>query len=367
MLSKTMGLILADHHRINLSELSVPRALAAMPFAGRYRVIDFMMSNMVNSGIKRVGVIALTVYKSLMDHLGTGASWDLDRMKQGLYVLPPFINSAAMGEASDMTGLLDFFAENTQHTVVICDANVVMNFPFEDMVRQFREGDQDILVLYNRDGNQFGEPTISLDLDRRGFVRDLMVNPLTPKTNRSFLGAVVISKDLITSIIAESIARGQTDFSLEKILKMYTQYRIRGYEWKGKSLRINSVAGYFNSSMRLLDQNFRQELFDPERPIYTRVMNAAPAIYEQGSKVSNSLISDGCRIYGEVKNSILFRGVVVAKHAKVENSILFQDVHISEGAQLVNVIIDKGGTVRMGVNLMGHADYPVVIRKGATV
>ncbi|HHU12331.1 MAG TPA: glucose-1-phosphate adenylyltransferase subunit GlgD [Clostridiaceae bacterium] len=367
MLSKTMGLILADHHRIHLSELNQPRALAAMPFGGRYRIIDFTLSNMVNSGIKQVGVIALSAYKSLMDHLGTGASWDLDRMQQGLYLLPPYINAASIGDDSDLTGLLDFFSGSTQQTVVICDANIVMNYTFEEMVRQFNEGNQDILALYNRDGNQFGSPVISLDLDRRGFVRDVMIDALEIPSQRSFLGAIVVSRDLITSIIAEAIARGQTDFSLERILKMYTQYRIRGYEYKGKSLRINSVAGYFNASMRLLDSEFRQALFNEDTPIYTKVKNAAPAVYEHGSGVTNALCSDGCRIYGDVRNSILFRNVMVAKHATVENCVIFQDVQISEGAHLSNVILDKDCVVRMGVKLQGHPDYPVVIRKGAIV
>lgn len=367
MLTKTMGLVLADHHRINLSELSQPRALAAMPFGGRYRIIDFILSNMVNSGIKRVGVIALTVYKSLMDHLGTGASWDLDRMQQGLYLLPPYINSSMAGEGSDLTGLLDFFAGSTQSYVVICDSNVVMNYDFEDMVRQFADGGQDILALFNRDGNQFGSPTISLDMDRRGVVKDVMVDALQVPSQRTFLGAIVVSRDLITSIIAESIARGQSDFSLERILKMHNQYRIRGYEHKGTSLRINSVASYFTASMKLLEDDVRQDLFSEDTPIYTKVKNAAPAVYEKGSSVKNSLCSDGCRIYGEVNNSIIFRGVMVAKHAKVENSVIFQDVQISEGVELSNVIIDKDCIVRMGVKLLGHADYPVVIRKGAIV
>jgi glucose-1-phosphate adenylyltransferase len=368
VLAKTTGLILADHHRVRLGDLHAPRALAAMPFGGRYRIIDFTLSNMVNSGIKRVGVIAQTKYKSLMDHLGTGASWDLDRMKQGLYLLPPYINSVAYGEGSDLSGLLDFFTSCRHTYVVISDSNVVMNYSYEDMVRFFaEEGKCDILALYNRDGNQFGSPTVSLDMDRRGFVKDVMVDAMELPSNRTFLGTIVMTREKITSIIAESIARGHNEFSTERLLKMHGELVIRGYEHKGISLRINSVASYFSASMKLLETNVRQDLWNPETPVYTKVKNEAPAAYELGSVVKNTLSSDGCRVFGEVDNSILFRGVHVARHAKVTNSVIFQDVQISDGAVLNNVIIDKDCVVRMGVQLLGQPDYPVVIGKGAVV
>ena len=369
MLSNAMGLILADNSRVHLGELSQPRALAAVPFAGRYRIIDFMLSNMVNSGIKRVGVVALTKYKSLMDHLGTGASWDLDRMQQGLSILPPYINSVAQGpESNDLTGLLDFMAGSRHKYVVIADSNVVMNTTLDDFLAKHEESGADLTIMYNRDSNKFGSPAVMIDLDRRGVMRDLMIDPNKPKTTRCSLGIAVIARDRLMDLISEAIARGQRDFSIEKLLAMYEdQLQVRGYEHKGLALRINSVATYFTSSMRLLEDDVMRELFWDNDPVYTKVKNEAPALYEEGNVVVNSLLSDGCHIYGEVVNSILFRDVVVAKHARVENCVLMQGVQISEGVEIKNAIIDKDTVLRTGVRLQGLPDYPAVIGKGVVV
>ncbi len=370
MFINAMGLILADNKKIQLGELSRPRALAAMPYGGRYRIIDFMLSNMVNSGITQVGVIALSKYKSLMDHLGTGSSWDLDRKQPGLNILPPYINSANVdkgGEIDDLTGLLDFFQAYQYKYVIMANSNVVFNATFDDFVSRHEESGADISVLYNRDSIRYGTPSVILNLDRRGNLRDIMLDPPKPSATRCSLGVIVLDRELLIDLVSESIARGERDFSIEKLIRRYDEYRIRGIEYKGQVLRINNIPTYFASTMRLLEDQIRDELFGSGLPVYTKVKDEAPTLYVEGNSVKNSVISDGCLINGTVENSMLFRGVTISRHAVIKNSIIMQDAFISEGVELENVILDKNCVIRPGIKLVGQQDYPVVIGKGAIV
>lgn len=370
MFINTMGLILADHRRIQLGELSRPRALASVPFAGRYRIIDFMLSNMVNSGMVKVGVIAQYKYKSLMDHLGTGSSWDLDRKNQGLNLLPPFINSFGQdiaGEMDDLSGLLDFFRINRYRYVLIANSNVVFNATFNDFIARHEESGAHVSVLYNRDGTKYGSPSVILDLDRRGFMKDLLMNPQKTTSNRCSIGVIVLERELLIDLITEDVARGEFDFSVESILRRYRDLSIHGVEYKGILLRINSIPTYFESTMSLLEEKKRRDLFWSGLPVYTKVMDEAPALYGPANQVKNSFISDGCLINGTVSNSMLFRSVTVSDHAVVSNCIIMQGSYISEGVELDHVILDKNCVIRPGIKLVGHKEYPVVIGKGAIV
>ncbi len=261
MFINAMGLILADHKKIQLGELTHPRALAAMPFGGRYRIIDFMLSNMVNSGITSIGVIAMNKYRSLMDHLGTGSSWDLDRKTKGLSLLPPYINSVNVGkggEVDDFTGLLDYFKSNKQKYVIIANSNVIFNTTLIDFVNNHEESGADISLMYNRDGIRFGSPSVILDLDRRGFVKDVLQNPPKSSATRCSLGVIVLDRELLIDLISEAIARSEQEFSVSNLILRYRHYPIHGYEYKGLALRINSVATYFAGTMRLFGRKHQK-------------------------------------------------------------------------------------------------------------
>ena len=370
MLSNALGLILADHRRIQLGELTRPRALAAVPFGGRYRIIDFMLSNMVNSDIKTIGVIALNKYKSLMDHLGTGSDWDLDRKSKGLSILPPYINSPSVergGEMDDLSGLLDYFRANRQKYAILANSNVILNTTLTEFISNHEECGADISIMFNRDGTRFGSPSLILDLDRRGFVTDMLLSPEKASSSRCSLGIIILDRELLIDIIAEMLARDVHDFSLENVIKLYKQYRVHGFEYKGLVMRINSINSYYAASMRLLEDKIQKELFWSGLPVYTKVKDEAPTLYTEGNHVSNSLISDGCRIMGSVTNCVFFRGATVAQNVVLKNCVVFQDVYISEGVELENVIIDKNCVIRPGVKLVGQAEHPVVIGKGAIV
>ena len=369
MFIDAMGLILADNKKITLGELSKPRALAAVPFGGRYRIIDYMLSDMVNSGIKSVGILTLNKYKSLMDHLGTGSSWDLDRKNFGLHILPPYVNSESTGieDAEELEGLLDFIRSNRSMYVIIADTNMILNTTSNDFVDKHEQSGADISIMYNRDGTKYGTPNYILDVDRKGYVKDLLYNPDKSASNRCSLGIVVLRRELLIDLISDMIARGERVFGVHALAKKYDILKVRAYDYKGLVLRINNVQTYFNSSMQLLDDQIRADLFWNGMPIYTKVKDEAPTLYFENSNVSNSMISDGCRIMGSVKNSLIFRGVTISRNTKITNCVIMQDVHISENCELENVILDKNSVIRPGIKLVGHRDYPVVIGKGAIV
>lgn len=372
MFIDAMGLILADNTNIRLGELTKPRALAAVPFAGRYRIIDFMLSNMVNSGIISVGVLTSNKYKSLMDHLGNGSAWDLSRKNKGLYILPPFITSemygcGVNGDIDGLSGILDFFKMNSLKYIIVAGSNVVFNTTFNQIIKEHEESDADISVMYNRDGYDNHEHSLILETDRKNWIKNIFKNPSKPVSNKASLSVFVMKRELLIDLISEAISRGEHDFALDVLIRKHEKLKLRAFEFKGVCLRINTIQDYFTSTMKLLQENVREELFNAEQRVFTKVKDEAPSLYSEDCTVSNSLISDGCRILGTVSDSMLFRGVTISRGVVVKNCIIMQNVHISEGCELENVIIDKNAMLRPGVKLVGQAEYPVVIGKGANV
>lgn len=362
------GIILADDKRVHLSELSRPRALAAVPFGGRYRIIDFGLSNMANSGVTLVGVSTLNKYKSLMDHLGTGSAWDLDRKNQGLHILPPYLTSENYyNESDDLKGLLDFIRGSRHKDVIIASSNVIFTCDYGDVFDAHNESGADVTVMYNRDGITDGNVNVILDIDRRGRVKDVYVNPEKAATNRNSLGVLLMSKELCVDILADAVAHGVSNLTTELILRKADMLDIRGYEFKEPVLRIGSIQSYFKASMDVLDPKIARSIFWGEDPVYTKVKDEAPAYIDPDVEVKNCLVSDGCLIHGNVEDCVLFRGVEIGRGCKIRNSIIFQGATIGDNVELDHVIIDKDCTIRANTRLMGQIEYPVVIGKGATV
>ncbi|HZK29120.1 MAG TPA: glucose-1-phosphate adenylyltransferase subunit GlgD [Clostridia bacterium] len=369
MLIDAMGLILADNRRIHLGALNEPRALAAIPFGGRFRMIDFSLSNMVNCGMKRVGVVALTRYKSLMDHMGTGAWWDLDRMRQGLYLIPPYINPVTRApDRTDAQGIIDYVESGDQKYVIISSSDYVANIDHLPHLERHSESGADMSVLYARDGQYAGPPSMTFKANKGGFIEDLVVDHPHPTSELNAFGLIVISRKLLLQILTEMMARGISDFSIVGLLEHYNRMRTLAIEYEGPLFRIHSIASYYQASMKLLNSEVRRALYPSDRPIYTKAKNRAPCIVSSESgAVKNVLSSDGCVIMGSVENSILFRGAVIGRGAHVTNSVVFQDVQISDGVTLDHVIVDKNSVIKMGGRLLGQPGFPIVIAKNSIV
>lgn len=371
-----MGLIYTGENDIHLGELTSQRAVAALPIAGRYRVIDFQLSSMVHSGIKNVGVITQKNYSSLMDHIGSGREWDLHG-KQGLVILPPFLTRENMGVYS---GLLDALKSNSnflrlsrQEYIVLTNSHTVYNIDFTDALRAHVERGADLTILYARvskvNSGTEGENDTYLSVDENGTVTGMEIGSAVPTREFASLKVYITKRELLRQIVEQNAANGMHNFDRDILQRSINEgtLKICGYEYKGLACQIDSIQSYFNFNMSLLSRDVRRQLFPAERPVYTKVRDDLPARYVEDSLCSNSLIANGCVIEGTVINSVLFRGVKVAKGAVIKNSIVMQDAHIQEGAEIDHCILDKQSVIRRNGRLIAPAAYPIVIAKNVVI
>lgn len=371
--SKVLGIVFSNMHDEYMGEITHKRTMASVPFGGRYRLIDFTLSNLVNSGVEDIGVITKSNYQSLMDHLGSGRDWDLARKRGGLCILPPFSNTNSTGiyegRLDALAGIAGYIRHNSAEYVVMADCDVVSNIDLRDVINRHKQTGADMTLVYKRDNCQLchTSDTTVLKLDENERVTDVLISPESSGAHCCYLNIAVIEKRLLEHIITEAVARNKKSFKRDVLLAQHNELDIRGYEYKGYAVKINHMKTYYKANMDLLDYDVIRQLFPTDRPVYTKVRDQAPAKYGLSAAVEDSLVADGCIIDGEVENSILFRGVKIGKGAKIKNSIIMQDSIIGENSNIDCVIIDKDVTVRAGRSLMGYNTYPVYITKGSTV
>ncbi len=369
---KMMGIIFSNIYDEYLGQLTKERTLASLPFGGRYRIIDFVLSNMVNSDITNVGVITKSNYQSLMDHLGNGEEWDLSRKIDGLFILPPFgvgQKNIYEGKIEALWGATKYLERSTQEYVVITDTHVICNIDYSMVLKRHIETKADITMITKKeeivDKLDLKEIVVKLQDDK---VVDVLTNYNVPgNVVCTGIGGYILKRELLLKLIYEAMSYNRVDFEKDIIQKKYEQLNIRSYEFEGEIKRIINVSQYFKANMALLDRTFRNEIFTKERPIFTKIRDEVPTQYQDHGLVVNSLIADGCVIDGKVENSILFRGVKIAKGAVVKNCILMQDTEVGESANINYVISDKDVKVTDGKNLMGADDYPIIMHKGVIV
>lgn len=369
MTNSTVGVIFSNIHDENLPELSNHRTMASIPFGGRYRLIDFALSNMVNSGIDTVGIVTKNNYQSLIDHLGSGKDWDLARKDGGIILLPPYSDETETpytNRLEALKGITGFLKHRKEAYVVISDCDGVANIDFSKIVRYHVENNADFTLVYHEET----QPTqssyyITLSPDETGRVKEVKINPNLQNAGKYnlYVNIMVMKREFLINTIQDAVTRGLSSFGRDILAKHTDTLRIFAYKLDSYYAGINSLNKYFEHSMELLDLGVRSELFG-QRNIYTKVRDSAPSKYIDGAIVKNSLISDGCTIEGTVENSILFRGVKIAKGAVVKNCILMQDTVIQSGAQLDCVITDKNVVVRDRKHLSGCAELPYFIAKG---
>ena len=375
MLRNTFGLIYAGEQNINLRELVYLRTVGALPVGGRYRAIDFILSNMVNSGIRNIGVIAQRSYHSLMDHLGSGKEWDLSRKNDGLFILPPFSSAENMGTYRGLVdaskGVMGYISRSKQPYSILSGSYTIFNRTFDDMVEYHMDSGADITMLYNEEEADFfkGERynDVRLHLNDDGRVIDLEINATTSDSKKVGMDTYVMRKDLLEYLVEDCMSRGKYNFVSDLLMGNLNRIKIMGYEHKGYVGRLHSVASYYKINMDFLNRDVQDHLFYSDNQIYTKIKDEVPAKYAKTSNVKNSLVANGCIIEGEVENSILFRGVYVGKGAKIKNSIIMQNSEIYNNSDLEYVILDKSVNIRQGRRLIGDEVFPVIIRKGAIV
>jgi len=367
-MSNTLGVIFSNIHDSDVPELTQNRTLGSIPFCGRYRLVDFALSNMVNSDITKVGVITKSNYQSLMDHIGSGKDWDLARRHGGLHLLPPFgvqQNSSLYSTRLEaLKNIIGFIEKSTEEYVVMTDCDLVCNMDFEKIVRRHVKNNADITLVYAVSDAKLmtSSDNIVLKVDEKGRVIDMTFNPRAQGKVNLFSNVFVMKRTLLLNLIKDAIAHNKHHFAAEILAQNVENLRIFGYYHEGYIAKITSLQSYYDKSMELLDKENMKEVFQNNN-VFTKVRDSAPTKYGASAVVKNSLIADGCVIEGEVENSILFRGVKVARGSKVKNSILMQDTIISEKCDINCIITDKNVVVTDGRRLSGCEVNPFYIRK----
>lgn len=367
-----LGLVFANMHDTTLGDMTKNRTMGSVMFGGRYRLIDFPLSNMVNSGISEVGVITKSNYQSLLDHLGSAREWDLARKKGGLYILPPFGNVESTlyrGRIEALYGAMSFIKHSRAKYVILSDCDVVTNIDYKPIVAAHIESGADITAVahtgvYSSDDIKTST-VFNVDADKN--VTSVLINPDISGTCTTSLNVFVMSMDFLIETVNDAMARGNVSFERNILQEKCRELKIKIYEYDNYFSKLNSPESYFKSNMALLEPENARKLFVPKRSIYTKVSDNAPVKYDLDSKVSNSLIADGCIIEGEVENSVLFRGVKVGKGAKVKNCILMQGTVVGDNAELNYLITDKNVSICENHILTSSPQYPMYVGKGASV
>lgn len=376
-MKNTLGIIIGFDSNNDLRELSEHRPVASVPFGGRYRVIDFMMSNLVNSGCYQVAVLMRDKYQSLLDHLGSGKDWDLSRKRGGMFLLPPnafapkssplvtenyHTSLEALGSISDMLN------KNKSEHVLICSADIVANIPLDEVMKEHKQSEADVTIVCtkNAEGGAFD---MFLGLSPRHEVEDIRNGDnMGGKCKYKSMGIYIMKRKYLLKLLSDCVTHNLRSFERDAMQHVFGRGdKIHGYVFDKYSAKIENVKGYFTASMDMLDKDIRDQVFLQNRPILTKIYDEAPTYYGEDAEVNDSLIADGSRIEGKVENSIVFRGCHIAKDAVIKDSIVLPNSTIGQGVELSYVVTDKGVTVRENRKMMGSATYPVAIAKNATV
>ena len=373
------GLIFSNIHNSSIPELTNIRTMASVPFGCRYRLVDFPLSNMVNSGITKIGIITHNNYQSLMDHIGTGKDWDLARRSGGIKLLPPFIttyDSVGGGKLYStrleaLMGAINFIARCTEDVMVLSDCDCICNIDLSSIIDEHMKNQAELTIVTRKvdETSDIGDRSKVISSNEEGRVTGVREHIKGEKVGGEIsTNILIVNRVFLLNAISDAGAHGYTDFYHDIVARRLSNARVFRYLYDGIFIQITSLSSYFSNSMKLLTSEARNGLLNiPSQPIYTKLRNSAPTRYTKDAKVTNSFVADGCMIEGTVENSILFRGVKVGKGTVVKNSILMQDTVTGDHVSLNCVITDKNVVIRDGRILSGHESMPFFIPKGNMV
>ena len=373
-----IGIIFPNSYDALIPELVSVRLMASIPFASRYRIIDFILSSMTHSGIDNISVVVNKNYHSLMDHLGSGREWDLVRKNGGLHIFPPFaekqVGGPYVGRAGALANLLDFLKSQKEKYVIMADTNIVVNFDFNAMLQAHMDSGADLTIAYNEQelpkellDYQTSDQIFYYTFDiEEGRIRKVSINPKTEGVQNTAMNIFVIGRELLIDLVSTAYMEGKSFFMRDVIMPQLGKLNVQAYKYTGYVARICGMKSYFEENMKLLDDYNLDALF-ASAPIYTKIRGDNPTHYKDGAKVKNVMMADGCVIEGEVENSVIFRGATVGKGAKIKNCILMQDTVVEAGANVEYLITDKNVTITAGKEMKGTDTFPVYIEKYKTV
>ena len=371
--ANALGIIFPNSYDNLVPELVTERLMASIPFASRYRMVDFILSSMVNCGIGNVSIIVRKNYHSLMDHLGSGREWDLTRKNGGLNIVPPFAEKGVAvynGRVEALASIIAFLKSQKEKYVVMSDANIAVNFDFKALIDAHIESGADVTVAYKEEpipAGMMDSPTVSKDLYytlgiEDGRVKKIYINSKEPGVQNLSMNIYVIDREFLIDQISTAFVRGYVYFERDILAPQISELNVQAFKFDGYVARISDMKSYFDENMKLLDDENLDGLF-AGNSIYTKIRDDNPTRYINGASAKNIMAADGCVIEGEVEDSILFRGVKIAKGAKVKNCVLMQGTVIEAGADIEYVITDKNVTITADKELKGTDSFPVYVAK----
>lgn len=370
---KMSGIIFSNIYDDTLGELTANRTVASLPFGGRYRQIDFTLSNMANSNIMNIGVITKYNYQSLMDHLGSCQEWDLNHKNGGVYIIPPFStgrsNEVYRGKLEALHTAMNFLKSQKSEYVVLSDTITICNIDYRKVVDCHIKSGKDITVIATTPVNYTDDNVLVLETEADCTVNKITVNYPAGEKSIVGMGMFVMDREVLIKEVEEAVASGMYHFEKDFLQKRFNEgtLSVNVYKFEGAVLRNKNVSAFYKNNLALLDEKVRNDIFKKDAPVYTKVRDEIPTFYGENSDVNECIIADGCKIEGSVENSVLFRDVKISCGATIKNSIIMQGAKIGEGAYLENVILDKDVTVTDGAKLIGAVEHPVIIKKGETI
>ncbi len=370
-MNNMMSILFASGSESKLNELTLHRTTASLPFGGRYRLIDFTLSNLVNSGITQVGIVTRSNYQSLMDHIRQGRDWDLNRKNGGISVFPPFVYNSSRevykGKIEAIYSIMSFLHHSPEQYVVITNCNIAANIDFTKMFEKHMSCGAD-LTMITHNGYTTTSRRIVIERGENDVVKDIYETEMASDEQKEIsLNTYLIKKDFLIDLVQRAYARGQVDFEKDILFRLVEGGKVYAYKIDSYAAIIDDVKTYYSESMNLLSDDIRHELFSKSNRIYTKVKDSVPTVYKEGAKVSNSLLADGCVVSGTVENSVLFRNVRIEEGAVVKNSIIMENGVIGKNSTVKYAITDKDVEVSADREIAGYSTYPIVIVKGKKV
>ena len=366
------GIIFANDGTV--SSLTEKRTMASLPFGGRYRQVDFALSNLACAGIHRVGIVTRHSYQSLMNHVGSGEEWGLEMEEGGLEYLTPYSSSKVSdyrGKLESLYSAMSFLAYGSdEELIVMIDSAILSNLDLSKVIASHVASGKDItLVTKAGIANGSKQLDLAVKLDGDGNIQDIAVDYVAPADYLASMDTFVLSKKFLKHQIRELVARDRYHMDRDLVMNLYHKgfATINVYQFDGVALFNETVEEYFANSLRLLDKEVRHDLFGRCHPVYTKVRDRVPSYYGENCEIENCLVADGCFLEGEAEDSVLFRQVTICEGAEVETCVIMNDSVVGAGAKLEYVILDKNVTVRPGARLVGTEKNPIIIKRGETV
>ena len=365
-----MGIIFAND--VAVDALTQKRTMASLPFGGRYRQVDFHLSNLTAAGIHHVGIVSRSNYQSLANHVGSGEEWGLEMDDGGLEFLTPYalgITDHYRGKLENLYAVMDFLKFAEDDYAVLTDSSILTNLDIADIVKQHIASGKDVTVVA-KPGVANGQKKLDMAIKmENGQITDMVVHYPATEEYLASMDIFVVGRQWLIEKVTQCVARNQYHMDRDLIMGQWQTgaISVNVYQHEGVALYNESAAEYFANSMALLNKDIRQGIFQAHHPIFTKVRDRVPNFYAEGCQIANSLLADGCILEGKVENSVLFRDVIVDKGAEVDHCVIMSKTTIGAGAQIQYAILDKDVTVTPGAKLIGTAANPIIIKRGETV